>query len=248
MSMYGTSLLDKLDRRIGRYALKNLMTIIVAVTSLVWVLDMALWERAETLLSYYLMFDKSLILNGEIWRVITFIFVPSESNILFFAISMYFYWWIGSSLEREWGSFKFDVYYLIGTLCSIATGFITGYATNYYLHLSLFLAFAILYPNVKVYLFFFIPIKMKWLAIFDIALLGVELIFGTWIIRVAVLLSLFNIPLFFWRNVLDVVIRRHRRRKWRREARAFDRPKQDEYEVKVKKFKGKQDDDDPFEL
>lgn len=248
--MYGNSLLDKLDRKIGRYALRNLMTIIVAGTALVWLFDFVFAQKAGVYLSYYLYFDKALILKGQVWRLITFVFIPQEYNIFFLVVSLYFYWLIGSSLEREWGSFKFDVYYLVGTLGSIASGFITGYASNSYLHLSLFLAFAILYPDHKVLLFFFIPVKMKWLAIFDAVLLVLELILGTWALRIALLISLLNIPLFFWRNVVDAIRRRHRRRKWQKEAKVFDEPKNiyDE-EVKVKKFKRKKDeDDDPFEL
>ena len=248
--MNGNSLLDKLDRKIGRYALRNLMTIIVSGTALVWLFDFVFAQKAGVYLSDYLYFDKALILKGQVWRLITFVFIPQEYNIFFLAISLYFYWLIGSSLEREWGSFKFDIYYLVGTLGSIASGFITGYASNDYLHLSLFLAFAILYPDFKVLLFFFIPVKMKWLAIFDAVLLVLDLILGTWALRIAILISLLNLPLFFWRNVFDAARRRHRRRKWQKEAKVFDEPKNiyDE-EIKVKKFKRKKDDDDdPFEL
>ena len=247
--MYGNSLLDKLERKFGRYALKNLMTIIVFGTALVWLLDVALSQRAGVTLSSYLYFDKGLILRGQVWRVLTFVFVPNEYNIFFLAVSLYFYWLVGSSLERQWGSFKFDIYYLCGTLFSVISGFLTGYATNYYLHLSLFLAFAILYPNFQVLLFFFIPIKMKWLAFLDLVLLGVDMVFGGWIVRIAILVSLLNIPLFFWRNVYESIKRVRRRRKWQKEIRSFDDLVFEEEEPKVKKFKGKRkDDDDPFEL
>lgn len=245
--MYGNSLLDKLDRKFGRYALKNLMTIIVFGTALVWLMDVALSPRTGITLSAYLYFNKTLILRGQVWRVLTFVFVPQEYNIFFLAVSLYFYWLIGGTLEREWGSFKFDVYYLCGTLFSIVSGFLTGYATNYYLNLSLFLAFAILYPNFQVLLFFFIPIKMKWLAFLDLAFLAVDMIFGGWIIRIAILVSLLNIPLFFWRNVYEAIKRRRRRKKWEREMNSFDDVFEEE-EPKVKKFRGKRKDDDPFEL
>ena len=247
--MYGNSLLDKLERKFGRYALKNLMSIIVFGTALVWLLDVALSQRAGVTLSSYLYFHKGLILKGQVWRVLTFVFVPNEYNIFFLAVSLYFYWLVGSSLERQWGAFKFNIYYLCGTLFFVISGFLTGYATNYYLHLSLFLAFAILYPNFQVLLFFFIPIKMKWLAFLDLVLLAVDMVFGGWIVRVAILVSLLNIPLFFWRNVYEAIKRVRRRRKWQKEVRSFDEPIFEEDEPKVKKFRGKRkDDDDPFEL
>ena len=110
--MYGNSLLDKLNRKFGRYALKNLMTIIVFGTALVWLMDVALSQRAGVTLSSYLYFNKGLILRGQVWRVLTFVFVPTQYNLFFLAISLYFYWLIGNALERQWGAFKFNVYYI----------------------------------------------------------------------------------------------------------------------------------------
>ena len=247
--MYGT-FLDKLERKWGRYALKNLMTIIVFGTAIVWLLDVTLSTRAGTTVSQYLYFHKGLILEGQVWRVITFVFVPYEYSVFFFAVSLYFYWLIGNALERQWGSFKFDLYYLCGTLFSVVSGFLTGYATNYYLNLSLFLAFAILYPNHQVLLFFFIPVKMKWLAFLDLLLIAVDMIYGGWVIRIAILVSLLNIPLFFWRSVYEAIQRKRRRDQWKRETRCdFSDFEETENDPKVKKFKGKRkDDDDPFEL
>ncbi len=89
--------------------------------------------------------------------------------MFFIAFSLYFYYLIGTALEREWGSFWFDVYYFCGAIGTVIAGFITGSATNYYLNMSLFFAFAALYPNFQVLLFFFIPIKIKWLAYVDAA-------------------------------------------------------------------------------
>ena len=110
--MYRNSLLDKLDRKIGRYALRNLMTIIVIGTAIVWLLEMVVYQRTGVLISYWLYFDKDAILHGQVWRVITFVFVPEEYNIFYLALSLYFYWLIGNSLENEWGSFRFDIFYL----------------------------------------------------------------------------------------------------------------------------------------
>ncbi|MBE7068082.1 MAG: rhomboid family intramembrane serine protease [Clostridiales bacterium] len=227
--MYRNSLLDKLDRKIGRYALRNLMTIIVIGTAIVWLLDMVVFQRTGVLISNWLYFDKYAILEGQVWRVLTFVFVPEEYNMFYFALSLYFYWLIGNALENEWGSFRFDIFYLCGVLGAIGSGFITGYATNYYLNLSLFLAFAILYPDYRVLLFFFIPVKVKWLALVDVVLLAVTAIFVGWIERIALFVALFNIALFFWRIPFDKIRASHRRRKWKRETQ-------------------RKDNDDPFDL
>ena len=215
-------LLDKLDRKIGRYALKNLMTIIVILTAVVWLLDMIVAQRTGFWISGYLYFSKELILQGQVWRVITFIFVPETDSLFFLAVSLYFYWLIGNSLENEWGSLRFDVFYLCGVIGAIVSGFITGYATNYYLNLSLFLAFAILYPNYQVLLFFFIPVKMKWLAIIDLVGIVALLIFESWAGRIAIFFALGNIVLFFAHIPIRKMKQAHRRRKWKRETKRND--------------------------
>lgn len=138
------SLLDKLNRKMGRYAIRNLMLVIVVITGLVWLLDFIVTAKTDYSIISYLYFDKQLILQGQVWRVVSFVFVPSAGSLFMLAISLYFDWLVGNALESEWGAFRFNIYYLVGVLGAIGSGFITGYATNYYLHLSLFLAFAIL--------------------------------------------------------------------------------------------------------
>ncbi len=224
--MYGNSFLDKLDRKFGRYALRNLMTIIVVGTAIVWLLDMVVYTRTGVDITAWLYFDRAAILRGEVWRVITFVFIPDTWNLLTLALSLYFYWLIGNSLENEWGSFKFDLFYLCGVLGAIVSGFITGYATVYYLHLSLFLAFALLYPDFRVYLFYFLPIKVKWLAIIDLIGLILIFIFSGWIERIALLVALFNIALFFSYGMFMKFRQWRRRRKWQKEAQ---RPNDKDY-------------------
>ena len=90
-----------------------------------------------------------------------------------------------------------------------------GFATNMYLNLSLFLAFAIIYPNFQVRLFFIIPVKMKWLAIANAVLLGFMFINDSWAGRVVLLVSLANIILFFGKDFINGIKHRDRRRQWR---------------------------------
>ena len=234
-------LLDKLDRKFGRFALKNLMMIIVVGTLLVWLVDYMVWWRTGVSIASYIDFNKEAILRGQVWRLITFVFIADEFNPFLLFISLYFYWIIGTSLERTWGAFKFNIFYFCGVLCSIGFGFITGYATVYYLNLSLFLAFAILYPNHQVLLFFFIPVKMKWLAIFDVVCLVLLAIFNTWAGRIAIFVALGNIVLFFTGNVIRSIAAWRRRRKWQKGIYVVeDAPKE--------KRRKRKDNDDPFEL
>lgn len=146
-----------------------------------------LWIAAGNLLVYFmtsidpsavlyqfLRFDKSAILHGQIWRLLTYIFIPGFSNIFSFAIMMFFYFQIGRILESNWGTLKFNLYYLTGILLADLCAMILpgGYATTYYLNLSLILAFASLYPDNQVLLFFIIPLRMKYLAWFYFAVTG----------------------------------------------------------------------------
>lgn len=216
--MYGNSLLDKLDRKFGRYALKNLMTIIVAGTAIVWLLDTLVYSRTGVSITAWLYFDKDAILNGEVWRVLTFVFLPQTYNPFVLALSLYFYWLIGNALENEWGSFKFDLFYLCGVVGAIVSGFITGYATVDYLHLSLFLAFALLYPNYTVLLFYFLPIQVKWIAIVDLIGLVLLFVFSFWAERIAMLVALLNVALFFSVRCFHSLRAWQRRRKWKRDA------------------------------
>ena len=111
---------------------------------------------------------------------------------------------------------KFTIYYLMGYLGSLVSGFIMGFTTNYYLNLSLFLAFAILNSEVKVLLFFFFPIKVKWLALLDFVIILIDLILGSWITRVAILFALLNVILFFWKPLYNLIANYFRRKSFER--------------------------------
>jgi len=124
----------------------------------------------------FLAFHPDFIFRGQIWRLITWIFLPLTSNFFFVAIALYFYYFVGSTLEREWGAAKFTIYYIFGVLLNIIYGFVMWFAVGEfvyivpnYLNLSMFFAFATLFPDVTVRLFFILPIKVKWLALFNAA-------------------------------------------------------------------------------
>lgn len=184
--------LYKLERKFGRYSIPNLMIYITLTMAAVFVMN-----AVGLNFSSYLALDRNLVLRGQIWRLITFVVVPPSGNVLMVLISLYFYYFIGSSLENAWGDFKFDVYYLFGIFGAILAAFITGYGTNTYLNLSLFLAFAQLFPEERVLLFYLIPVKVKWLAWLDWALFAVSFIFGNWPTRLAIVMSIVNFIIFF---------------------------------------------------
>ena len=168
------TLLDRFCYKHPRFGIPNLMNVIVMGTVLVYLLDMFSGGISFSSLLYFSPYR--VIHHFELWRVITFLFVPSSGGVLLVALELYFYWFVGSALEREWGTAKFSLFYLAGVVLNILYGFLAYAAgaagvvvTMRYINLSLFFAFATLYPNLQVLLFFLLPIKVKWLAWFDAA-------------------------------------------------------------------------------
>lgn len=178
------SLNQKIDRfcwNHPRFGIPRLMLFIVGGNVLVYLVSMM--DTTGTFAGL-LSFDPALFCRGQIWRLVTFVFVPNTSGLLWLAISLYFYYFIGSSLENAWGTGRFTIYYLTGMamtcLYSLLFYWISGRAvpvsSGYYLNMSLFFAFATLWPDQMVLLFFFIPVKMKWLAWADVALFVVDFV------------------------------------------------------------------------
>ncbi len=227
------TLIDRIDRfcyKHPRFGIPNLMTIIVVATVAVYLLDMF----SNGTLSSMLYFNRHYILQGQIWRLLTFIIVPGGGSTFMFAISMYFYWFIGSNLEREWGSGKFTIYYGLGVVLSIIVGLFTGYATIYYLNLTLFLAFATLYPNLQFLVFFIIPVKAKWLAWIDAALLALSFLGCLTSLDISgmvlILAGVLNYIIFFWNDLMYYV--RRQKRSTSRQAMNFKQATQRKREEK----------------
>ena len=213
---YRPKFLEKLERKLKWLSIPNLMLIVVGAMGVVFVMNYLIGMSAGQSIYSMLTFDKALIAKGQVWRVFTFLFLPPSGNVFFALIGLYFYWLIGSSLENEWGSFGFTVFYLLGAVGAIISGLITGYATNDYLNMSLFLAFALLNPNYTVYVFFVIPVKMKWLALIDGLGIIASLIFNGWSGRLAVVMALVNLLIFFSPMLVMRVKQAYGRWKWKR--------------------------------
>lgn len=215
-------ILDRLEARLGRrWGIRNLMMYIVIGTAIVYVADyMFPVFFGPAPLSFYLSFNRELILRGQIWRVLTFLFVPVNDNILFLLIGLYFDWMMGEYLQSEWGTLRFNLFYATGFIGAMIVGFLTGYTTAYYLNTSLMLAVAILYPNMPLSLYGIIQIKLKWLAIFSLGMMVLPVIMSmNWAALPVLAVSLLNVLLFF----IDGMIKRgrdaYRRYKWKQNWR-----------------------------
>lgn len=153
--------LAKLQYRYGRRAPKNLMLVVAGGQIVAW-LAITLFYGG---LYEKLQLTRAGLAHLELWRLVTFVFSPSlTTNPLFFALEVYLIYMIGTSLERAWGAFTFDVYFLIGMAGAWVACLLTGYGSTSSLYYSLFFAFAWLYPDMQLLLFFVLPVKVKWLG------------------------------------------------------------------------------------
>ena len=156
-------------------------------------------------------------------RLITFVLLPPQTSMIFIIFALYFSYMIGSALESEWGTCTFTVYYLIGVAGSIIAGIITGAAFNIYLNLSLFFAFAILFPDFQVMLFFILPIKVKYIAFFNAMFFVVNFLLGGWAEKAAIIASLLNLIVFFSGTLIKTIKRQGQYRKTRANFRNQNR-------------------------
>lgn len=211
--------LYKMERRISKIAIERLMSLMTVAMTMVFAADVIFSYLAETQISLYSLFyfNRAAIFSGQVWRVITFLFLyPDASNLVFIALGLYFYWWTGNAVEGYWGTARFNLYYLFGVIGSVIAGFIVGGMTNMYLNLSIFLAFTVMFPDVEVLLFFIIPIKVKWLGIFEGVSLIILFIFSGIVTRAAIIVALLNFLLFFGRDLINKIRRAYREYKWKR--------------------------------
>lgn len=213
MMMMMDRLLARLERRFGNYAPHNLILFVVGGMAVAWVL---MQVRPDIAGRFVL--DMDAVLHGEVWRLVTFLFMPSGGSPIWVFVNLYFTWWIGSSLEQHWGSFKFDAYYFIGALATIVAATIAGATTNTWLDASLFLAFATIFPDVTILVFFILPIRVKWLGILAALGIAYAAATGDWATRASIVVALGNYALFFgghwagWWKMRRVRVRQAARR------------------------------------
>lgn len=209
--------IDKLERKLGKYSIHNLMLYIVSLNFFTYLL--ITFDKSNAVL-YKLILDPALVLKGEVWRIITFIFVPPMTSPFWLIIALYFYYLAGRGLEQEWGSFKFNLYYIFGILATILSSFISGGpATASFINLTLFLAFARIYPDYEILLFFVLPVKVKYIGYFNWAFIIYGIITEPSIsYKIAGVVAIINYFIFFGRDIVKNSVRRnkvyHRRRQF----------------------------------
>ncbi|WP_367925072.1 hypothetical protein [uncultured Ruthenibacterium sp.] len=206
----------RLERKFGNFCIHNLMMVIVMGQLLVYLADQLTPAIA---LSNRLFLYWPAVMQGEIWRLVTFVFVPDSMSVFMLAITLYCNYLIGHGLESTWGDFRFNVYYVCGMLGAIISAALFGIGTSTYLNLSLFFAYAMLYPDMQFLFFFFLPIKAKYLGLISGGICLLQFVFGPWVIKGSILFSLINFLLFFGADFFNMARQELRyaknRRNWR---------------------------------
>lgn len=232
------SFLNKMERKLGRYAIPNLTIYIIGTYILGYVIRLA----ASNVLAFLLL-DPYAILHGQVWRLVSWILIPPGTLDILTILVLWFYYSIGSALERTWGTFRYNVYIFSGILFTIIGAFVLYgisylvggplYAavnsqqysvafSTYYISLSIILGFAITYPNMQVLLMFLIPIKIKWMGILYVAYIVYDMVKLGWGYRVVIISSLLNVLIYFLstRNLNRINPKEiHRRQAYRQQTR-----------------------------
>ena len=165
------SFFDKLEKKFGRFAIPHLMYYLIALNAAGVLINVT----RPDMFTQYLSLNAEQILHGQVWRIFTFIMQPPDASSLFWSILMlYIYYLIGSQLERVMGTFKFNMYILMGIILHVVAALIAYAITGIsypigtsYLYLSFFFIYAMAFPNAQFLLFFLIPIRGRWIAILD---------------------------------------------------------------------------------
>lgn len=196
--------LDKLEKKFGRFAIPNLTMYLIGA----YIIGFGIYYFLPGLFKW-LTLEPYFILKGQVWRVISWVLVPPSGSLISIIFIVLLYYSLGTALERAWGTFRYNVYIFSGILFTVigafALSFIAGTGmigygglfSTYYINMSIFLAFAVSYPDMELLLYFIIPIKMKWMAIVYAVFILYDFIAGNFISRVTIAASLLNFVVFF---------------------------------------------------
>jgi membrane associated rhomboid family serine protease len=218
------SFLDKLERRIGFIAIPGLIRAIVTLNVLVFIL-VYLNKGFDS----YLALDIGRIRAGEVWRLVTYIFVPQMTHPLLVLIALWFLWFIGDGLERAWGPFRLTLYFIVGMIgTTLAALLSNSQFSNQMLFTTLFFAFAHFYPDEIIYVFFILPLKIKWIAWVYAGFLLLAFVTQSNSYRLALIAALSNYLVFFGPQTIQQLRQRKevevRRKRFEIQSRTDDEP------------------------
>lgn len=212
-----------LERKIGRFAIRNLTMYMIVLYITGYFMQML----AGNVLEAYFSLDIYQITRGQVWRLVSWLFMPPARLGIFTIFMLLLYYMLGTSLERVWGSFRYNLFIFSGIIFTIIGAVIvyimmiaktqniagastylavlsstaSSYYSTYYINTSIFLAYASIFPNEKLYFYFLIPIKIKWLAALELASMLVYFIRGNLMTRITLIAALLNVALYIVANI-----------------------------------------------
>ena len=222
--------IQRFCRKHPNFGIPRLMMYVSIANVAFWLLGMV-----NPVLISYLTFDPYLVLHGQVWRIVSFAMIPPSYGMLAL-IAIYFYYWIGSTLEQYWGTPQFNIYFFTGILLTLLYGFLIYFITGIriqltaeYVYLSMFFSFAALFPDMQVLLFFIIPVKMKWLALVDAAFFLYSVFTTRFPVNLLPIVAVLNFFLFCGGDLLRLIPRRPSANtvNFRREASRIRREQRD---------------------
>ncbi len=214
--------IDSLEARFGNLAIPGLIRVVVMFNGLTYALMLSNPGYAQ-----YLTLIPAKIAQGQVWRLFTYIFIPPAFSPLWLFMALMFLWNMGEGLEQAWGAFKLNVFYLCGMAgCTAAAFFFGGVNMNPFLNLSLLFAFGTVFPDEVMYVFFILPLKIKWIALLSFGLVLATFLQSGASVKMAIVVSLSNYLLFFGPRLIDNVRQRRtvtaRRMEFKRKAMPED--------------------------
>lgn len=200
--------IDRFCAKHPNFGINDLMKYVAIGSVVFWLIG-----AVNPVLMSYLTFSPAKILRGQVWRLLTFALYPPDGLLAFVAI--YFYYMIGSTLERYWGSGPFTVFFFSGIILTALYGFAIYFITDIslnltasYVYLSMFFSFAALFPDMQVLLFFILPIKIKYLAYVDAALFLFGVINTPFPLNLLPVVAVLNFLIFCGGDLLRVLPRK----------------------------------------
>ncbi len=209
--------MSKFEKKFGKYAIPNLTLILIICYIAGYVINFV-----NPTFTLFLTLDPYQIIHGQLWRLFTWILIPPSSFDLFTIIMLLFYYSLGTSLERTWGTYRYNVYIFQGIFCTIVASFLylgvmylmgigqknemdimieflygSAAFSTYFINMSIFLAYAATYPEMQVLVMFLFPVKVKWIAILDVIMLAYQFIIGGIATKFAVAAALISFGIFY---------------------------------------------------
>lgn len=180
------SVLISLEQKLGRFAIPNIIRMLAVLQVLNWFL-----MRIAPTFPPKLYFVPMFIEMGEWWRLVSYLSLPGDDTILWLLLGVPFMWMINDGLEQAWGSFRLNLFLLAGVVCIAIGGLFSPMpSSGWVLWVSLLMAFAVYFPDQEIWLFFLVPVKMKWLGLFAAGGLAFQLLGGEASLRIHILFSL----------------------------------------------------------